>query len=186
MWAFGKLPRECGERALSFFMIRGTTTRNKASFLPPAKRGALLDGALGDGKLASMDKHSHIFHLAIPCKDLNETVDFYEQAIGARVARRYADRVTLDFFGDQVVLHLSPESIDSNPKMYPRHFGMTFKTRESFDTLLEKVKSTGATFFQDPFVRFKDKPEEHHTFFLKDPSNNLIEVKYYADPDFIY
>ncbi|MCB0403373.1 MAG: VOC family protein [Bdellovibrionales bacterium] len=133
-----------------------------------------------------MEKHSHIFHLAVPCKDLEETVQFYEQGLGCRVARRYADRATLDFFGDQVVLHLSPDKIDQVPKMYPRHFGVTFRDRAQFDAFLERARNANLEFFNEPFVRFAGKPEEHHTFFLKDPSNNLIEVKYYLDASFVY
>ena len=36
-----------------------------------------------------------------------ETVDFYVTKLGCKLARRYDDRVTFDFFGDQLVCHLS-------------------------------------------------------------------------------
>jgi extradiol dioxygenase family protein len=61
-----------------------------------------------------------VFHLAIPCKDLDERAEFYGK-LGCKLARRYPDRVTFNFFGDQVVCHLSPESVEALPKMYPRH-----------------------------------------------------------------
>lgn len=75
-----------------------------------------------------MRDNNKVFHLAIPCKELDETVDFYEK-MGCKLARRYDDRVTFDFFGDQLVCHLSPENIDAEPSMYPRHFGITFFCR---------------------------------------------------------
>lgn len=92
----------------------------------------------------------------------------------------------MDFFGDQVVCHLSPDNIDKEPKMYPRHFGMTFKNKEEFDAFHSKAVESSVDFFKDIFVRFKDKQEEHYTFFLKDPSNNLLEFKYYHDPSQMY
>ncbi|MEZ4820496.1 MAG: VOC family protein [Bdellovibrionota bacterium] len=69
---------------------------------------------------------SSIFHLAIPCADLDKAQSFYEDGLGCRMARRYHDRITLDFFGDQVVCHLKPDGIDHKPQLYPRHFGHTF------------------------------------------------------------
>ena len=47
------------------------------------------------------------FHLAIPALDLDEAYEFYVTGLGCKLARRYNDRITLDFFGDQVVCHLS-------------------------------------------------------------------------------
>jgi uncharacterized protein len=126
-----------------------------------------------------------VFHLAIPCKDLDETVDFYEK-LGCKLARRYHDRVTFDFFGDQVVCHLNPESIDLKPKMYPRHFGITFLNEEEFYQTLEQAKKHELKFFQDKMIRFGGRREEHITFFLQDPANNLLEFKYYHDDSMVY
>ncbi|OCA88137.1 glyoxalase [Bacillus sp. FJAT-27225] len=126
-----------------------------------------------------------VFHLAIPCKDLDETVDFYEK-LGCRLARRYHDRVTFDFFGDQVVCHLNPDKIDLAPKMYPRHFGITFVDRDEFNQALDHAQKNELPFFQELMVRFAGKREEHVTFFLVDPANNLLEFKYYHDDGMIY
>ncbi|RHW38958.1 glyoxalase [Neobacillus notoginsengisoli] len=132
-----------------------------------------------------MRETNKVFHLAIPCKNLDETVDFYEK-LGCRLARRYHDRVTFDFFGDQVVCHLNPDQIDPAPKMYPRHFGITFLNREEFDEALEHATKYELSFFQELMVRFAGKREEHVTFFLIDPANNLLEFKYYHDEGMVY
>ncbi|WP_100405907.1 VOC family protein [Bacillus solitudinis] len=126
-----------------------------------------------------------VFHLAIPCENLEQTSDFYEK-IGCKVARKYHDRVTFNFFGDQVVCHLSPEDIDKKPKMYPRHFGVTFTNKDEFHTLLDIAKKNELPFFQELMTRFKGKQEEHITFFLIDPANNLLEFKYYDDMTMVY
>lgn len=126
-----------------------------------------------------------VFHLAIPCKELDETVDFYEK-LGCKLARKYDDRVTFNFFGDQVVCHLSPSGIDPNPKMYPRHFGITFVEKDEFNQTLEFAIKRDLPFFQKPMTRFEGKQEEHITFFLIDPANNLLEFKYYHDIGMVY
>jgi uncharacterized protein len=126
-----------------------------------------------------------IFHLAIPTKDLDESAEFYT-ALGCRIARRYDDRITMDFFGDQVVCHLNPNKIDHSPEMYPRHFGLTFHHKTDFDQFLKNCEAKKLKFFDKPSVRFKGKKEQHEMFFLIDPSNNLIEFKYYPDPNMIF
>jgi extradiol dioxygenase family protein len=125
------------------------------------------------------------FHLAIPARDLDEAEAFYVKLLGCKLARRYADRITLDFFGDQLVCHLS-DRIDEHPEMYPRHFGITFRRREDFDALVRLARVRGATFFAEPSQRFDGMIEEHSTFMLIDPSNNLIEFKHYVDPRMMY
>lgn len=126
-----------------------------------------------------------IFHLAIPSQDLNASAEFYEK-LGCQIARRYDDRITINFFGDQVVCHLSPDNIDLEPKMYPRHFGITFIDRGNFDALHQQAQNNHLLFYQPLFIRFKDMKEQHASFFLQDPSNNLIEFKYYFDGGLIY
>jgi len=125
------------------------------------------------------------FHLAIPAKDLDEAQEFYVRQLGCKLARRYADRITLDFFGDQLVCHLS-DRIDHDPEMYPRHFGITFRRREDFDALVRLARVRGVPFFAEPAQRFEGMIEEHWTVVLRDPSNNLIEFKHYLDPRMIY
>jgi extradiol dioxygenase family protein len=120
------------------------------------------------------------FHLAIPAADLDEAEAFYVAGLGCHLARRYADRITLDFFGDQVVCHLS-ERIDTDPDLYPRHFGVTFRRREDFDAVVALAEKRHLPFFAKVDRRFEDMVEEHLTFVLRDPSNNLIEFKHYLD-----
>lgn len=128
----------------------------------------------------------NVFHLAIPCADLDKMYDFYVLGLGCQLARRYQDRITLNFFGDQIVCHKDPEGIDLNPKMYPRHAGITFYHKSEFNQLFKRAKSKGLPFFKEKFFRFVNKKEEHETFFLIDPSNNLLEFKYYKNPEMMY
>lgn len=132
-----------------------------------------------------MREPKDVFHLAIPARDLDEAYDFYVRGLGAKLARRYEDRITLDFFGDQVVCHHS-DDIVTDVKMYPRHFGVTFRNEEDWDRLLLLAQARGLQFFAKPFTRFEGMVEAHSSFVLQDPSNNLLEFKYYDDPRMMY
>jgi uncharacterized protein len=127
------------------------------------------------------------FHLAIPARDLAETEYFYVTLLGCKLARRYPDRITLDFFGDQVVCHLSPdEPVVEEPHLYPRHFGVTFRNAEDFDALLRLVEIRNVPVFRKVEHRFAGLVEEHRTVVLLDPTGNLLEFKHYADPRMMY
>ncbi|MEU6735864.1 VOC family protein [Streptomyces physcomitrii] len=126
------------------------------------------------------------FHLAIPARDLDEAAHFYWRQLGCPVARRYEDRITLDFFGDQVVCHLAPETPVTEPRLYPRHFGITFRERADFDNLLRLVEIRKVPVFQAARLRFEGTVEEHTTLVLRDPTDNLLEFKHYRDPRMMY
>jgi extradiol dioxygenase family protein len=126
-------------------------------------------------------------HIAIPCRDLDEAVEFYVTGLGCKLARRYADRITLDFFGDQLVCHLAEEEDRcAQPRFYPRHFGITFYHREDFDRLVQLVRVRGLPVFKEPAIRFEGKPEAHLTLGLIDPTQNILEFKHYFDPRMMY
>ena len=126
------------------------------------------------------------FHLAIPCKDLQETVDFYEGKLGFENRRRYDDRVTFNMLGDQLVCHLSPDNIDKNPQPYPRHFGITFHESSDFFDFVDHIVGNGVKLLNPVKTRFGGMKEVHQTVFLKDPSNNILEFKYYKNPEMMH
>jgi extradiol dioxygenase family protein len=128
---------------------------------------------------------SDVFHLAIPVHDLDEAQRFYVALLGSKLARRYPDRITLDFFGDQVVCHLSEESAEP-VSLYPRHFGVTFHDAADFEALHYCAVIRKIPFFHEVSVRFDGMAEEHRTFVLIDPSGNLLEFKHYRDPRMMY
>ena len=120
-------------------------------------------------------------HIAVPTRDLDESVAFYVSGLGVKLARRYADRVTFDFFGDQLVCHLS-DDVPDEAVMYPRHFGVSFARAEDFDRLLRLVETRKLRVLAGPALRFEGTAEQHRTIALADPSNNVIEFKNYDDP----
>jgi extradiol dioxygenase family protein len=137
-----------------------------------------------------MRESRDVFHLAIPVYDLDETVGFYVTTLGCKLARRYEDRVTLDFFGDQLVCHLTPAPpvvpAIADLEMYPRHFGVTFRDERDFDALLQLCHQREVPFFSQASERFTGMVEVHRTFVIADPSSNLLEFKYYPDSRMMY
>ena len=124
-----------------------------------------------------------VFHLAIPVHDLDAAAHFYNELLGCKLARRYPDRITLDFFGDQLVCHLTEGPPPEKPaSLYPRHFGVTFRDETDFEALHELAVIRKIPFFAEVSTRFGAMAEEHRTFVLLDPSGNLLEFKHYRDP----
>jgi uncharacterized protein len=127
-----------------------------------------------------------IFHLAIPSHDLGLSKAFYTQAFGATVGREYAHYVIFNFFGHQLVTHLNPEGVSKEVTMYPRHHGIIFDKRTDFDTIYALCQRAKVPFFEDLFERYQNEHGWHFSFFVSDPSNNLIELKYYVDPKHLF
>ena len=137
-----------------------------------------------------MRESRDVFHLAIPAFDLDSTIEFYVAGLGCKLARRYDDRVTFDFFGDQLVCHLSTEPQETTPMseipMYPRHFGVTFRKSADFDAVYRLCVQRKLPMYADVSTRFDGMVEVHRTFVVCDPSSNLLEFKHYADSRMMY
>ncbi|HXC84841.1 MAG TPA: VOC family protein [Trebonia sp.] len=127
-----------------------------------------------------------VFHLAIPVHDLDEAQEFYVTQLGCKLARRYNDRITVDFFGDQLVCHLTGGEPAVPESLYPRHFGVTFREATDFEALYACATLRKIPFYLDVSKRFEGLVEEHQTFVLVDPSGNLLEFKHYVDPRMMY
>jgi uncharacterized protein len=127
-----------------------------------------------------------VFHLAIPVHDLDAAQHFYVELLGCKLARRYPDRITVDFFGDQLVCHLTEGAPAPPGSLYPRHFGVTLHAAADFEALRACAVVRKIPFFSDISTRFEGMVEEHRTFVLADPSGNLLEFKHYRDPRMMY
>ena len=123
------------------------------------------------------------FHLAFPVKDLNTTKDFYRKILDCKVGRESESWVDFNLYGHQIVAHLSPEecndvdtnNVDGN-QVPCRHFGVILEWYE-WEELSKKLDLFEMNYLISPRVRFKNKPGEQGTFFIKDPSGNVLEFK---------
>ena len=127
-----------------------------------------------------------LFHLAFPVHDLKEAKIFYVEGLGCKLGRESSNALILDLKGHQIVAHLVDEALPPPKGIYPRHFGLVFKKLEDWEALLHQAQGRKLCFYQEPRVRFPDSPLEHRTFFLQDPSGNLMELKHYKFPSAIF
>jgi extradiol dioxygenase family protein len=132
------------------------------------------------------------FHLAFPVRDLAEARAFYGQILGCPEGRSAPDWVDFDFFGHQIVAHLSPsqESHQAHNRVdgeaVPvRHFGVVLAMAE-WRNLAEELRSLKVPFTLEPGIRFAGQPGEQATFFIADPSGNALEFKAFADEGRIF
>lgn len=127
------------------------------------------------------------FHLAVPTHDLEQSKKFYTTFFNAKIGREYLSQyVIFHFFGHQLVTHLNPEGVSQKVSMYPRHYGIIFESKEDFDALYHHCKEKGAPFFEELFERYPNQQGWHFSFFVSDPSNNLIEIKHYVNQEDIF
>ena len=126
-----------------------------------------------------------LFHLAFPVTDLAATKTFYVDGLGCTLGRESDSAVILGLAGHQIVAHVAKESA-AQKGIYPRHFGLVFTNEKDWQALVDRAKTKGLKFYQEPRKRFEGKPIEHRTFFLEDPSHNLLEFKFYTHESAIF
>jgi uncharacterized protein len=127
-----------------------------------------------------------LFHLAFPVHDLAEAKRFYVDGLGCTLGRESESAATFELGGHQIVAQLASLSGDRQQGIYPRHFGLIFKSKEEWQALADRARHKGLTFYQQPRRRFPDTRIEHQTFFLEDPSHNLLEFKHYRHESAIF
>ncbi|AKH41177.1 Glyoxalase-like domain protein [Croceibacterium atlanticum] len=126
------------------------------------------------------------FHLAFPVRDLAEARHFWGEVMGCPEGRSSDQWIDFDFYGHQIVAHLSEGSGDaaSNPvdgHVVPvPHFGIVL-TLEDWKELADRLRAAGLEFAIEPYIRFEGQPGEQATMFFRDPSGNAIEMKAFAD-----
>ena len=126
------------------------------------------------------------FHLAFPVDDLEEARRFYGGLLGCPEGRSSPDWIDFDFYGHQIVAHLSPAEggIRSNAvdghHVPVRHFGVVL-TMDDWEALAERLRASEVAFIIEPHVRFRGEAGEQATMFFLDPSGNAVEFKALAD-----
>lgn len=132
------------------------------------------------------------FHLAFPVRDLSEARVFYGSLLGCEEGRSSADWIDFNFFGHQIVAHLSPNEVGHKAhnlvdgELVPvRHFGVILKMNE-WRALCERLRQANVSFFIEPDIRFEGLAGEQATFFILDPSGNALEFKAFDDETRIF
>ncbi len=132
------------------------------------------------------------FHLAFPVRDLGEARAFYGRLLGCPEGRSSDEWVDFDFFGHQIVAHLSADASadkahnEVDGEQVPvRHFGVILSMPE-WRKLADRLSQTRVPFVIAPDIRFEGQPGEQATFFIRDPSGNALEFKAFDDDSRIF
>lgn len=120
-----------------------------------------------------------LFHLAFPVGNLEDTKRFYVEGLGCMMGRESATSLILELQGHQIVAQVTPQPLEVQKGIYPRHFGLVFLSEADWQAMADRAKAKGLRFFQHTRRRFVGTPLEHATFFLEDPFHNLLEFKHY-------
>ncbi len=123
------------------------------------------------------------FHLAIAVSNLEETRKFYVNVMGCKIGRFSEQWIDYNFFGHQLTTHLvdglkiENSSNEVDGKQSPvRHFGIVLDW-DSWHQLCEELNGRHVDYVVNPNIRFKGQPGEQATFFIQDPSSNMLEFK---------
>lgn len=127
-----------------------------------------------------------LFHLAFPVHDLSAAKRFYVDGLGCVLGRESSTAVTFGLAGHQLIAHLATDTIVPQNGVYPRHFGLVLTLEAEWQALADRAIDKGLTFYQHPRRRFAATRIEHLTFFLEDPSQNLLEFKHYLHDSAIF
>ena len=126
------------------------------------------------------------FHLAIPVSNLEESAAYYRDTLGLREGRSSNKWADFDFFGHQLVCHVSniineqiTNPVDGEEVPVP-HFGVVLSIEE-FEEFLLQINDKNIDFIIKPTIRFKGEIGEQRTMFFRDPSGNAIEIKAFKD-----
>lgn len=138
------------------------------------------------------DQPTPLFHLAFPVKNLEETLIFYRDVLGCKTGRSSDKWIDFNFWGHQVVAHLSPGEAgksslnDVDGHAVPaKHFGLILEW-EQWEELAQRLEEKGVEFIIEPYIRFEGEPGEQGTMFFKDPSGNALEFKAFRNREQIF
>ncbi len=131
------------------------------------------------------------FHLAFPVHDLAAARAFYGGLLGCAEGRSSDEWIDFDFYGHQIVAHLGSaagdrgaNAVDGHDVPVP-HFGVVL-TMGQWEALAKRLRAADVAFEMEPTVRFEGQPGEQATMFFRDPSDNALEMKAFADDSALF
>ncbi|ASQ46152.1 VOC family protein [Legionella clemsonensis] len=127
-----------------------------------------------------------LFHLAFPVHDFAQAKIFYHDQLGFNIGRESEHALIFQCGAGQIVAHKVETPVPEQKGIYPRHFGLIFLNKQEFDEFANRINAQKIKFEIAPKRRFANTRIEHYSFFLKDPSNNLLEFKHYIYPSAIF
>lgn len=133
------------------------------------------------------------FHLAIAVHELHEAERFYAGLLGCEIGRRSERWIDFDLFGHQLTVHQlggdrskvrAKNPVDGDAVPVP-HFGVILEPAH-WRAVAERIEQAQWPFVIAPKTRFEGETGEQGTFFVADPSANMMEFKSFADDSRIF
>jgi extradiol dioxygenase family protein len=121
-------------------------------------------------------------HLSLPVGDLDEAREFYTSVLGCRLGRVRDSWLDVWFFGMQLTLQLRPDETRSAREQGVRHFGVVLDAQADYDALVRRIDASGAPWISPPRRHDASELSGKAGGKVSDPSGNVIEIKWYADP----
>jgi hypothetical protein len=121
----------------------------------------------------------------MPVDDLRTARRFYGELLGCPEGRSSDAWVDFDFFGHQLVCHVterppaSTNPVNGHDVPVP-HFGVVMEM-DDWRRLADRLWEAGVGFVIEPHIRFEGQTGEQATMFLLDPSGNALEFKAFDD-----
>lgn len=131
------------------------------------------------------------FHLALPCKNIDKTREFYTQVLGMSLGRQSNKWLDVNLFNNQLTF-TEPGSFSFKFKNYKLedtvlpsfHFGVIVKI-ETWGKLYKKLLQLNQEVTTETtFMEYK--VGEHSSFFVKDPNGYIIEFKSFKSDDEVF
>lgn len=135
---------------------------------------------------SKINETSICFHLAFPVYDFAATKIFYLDGLGCTLGRETSNALILNLRQNQIVGHRIAEPLPYPETIYPRHFGLIFPTHAEWEALHQRAQIKNLKFFRPSSLRHPQQLTEHYSFFLIDPTNNLLEFKFYTNSEAIF
>jgi uncharacterized protein len=122
------------------------------------------------------------FHLALPCRSISVTRDFYIDTLGAGAGRHTSHWLDIDLFGNQITF-TKAGPFDFNFKSYKFedtilpsfHFGIIVD-KDTWVSLYANLSNSRYEVTSE-VVFLKHKKGEHRSFFVQDPNGYKVEFK---------
>jgi extradiol dioxygenase family protein len=131
------------------------------------------------------------FHLAILAGNLSKAIEFYCNVLGCIKGNSQDSWCDINFWGNELTLHASESvltkenhDVEYGNVLVP-HFGIHLDAEE-FQSLKEKLIQENVEFVDKPYIRFEGDVLEQETMFIKDPNDNIIELKTMVNPDALF
>lgn len=132
--------------------------------------------------MATVDGVTPVLHLSIRVHDLRAARAFYVDTLGCRPGRAREDWIDLWFFGMQLTLQLRPHEVRAADDQGVRPFGVALSDAVEYRAVLDRLASVDVVWLSPPQPHDDGLLSGKAAAKVADPSGNVIELKFYADP----